>query len=89
MPLQTYSSKDPKLILAVPASFSHAPSRLLFADFALAAVPDNVILLTIFGLSDIPSNTSVASGIRACLSALFTYASMRLFGVSFRHWVLA
>jgi cleavage and polyadenylation specificity factor subunit 2 len=42
--LQTYSSKDPKLILAVPASFSHGPSRLLFADFA--AVPDNVILLT-------------------------------------------
>jgi Cft2 family RNA processing exonuclease len=44
MLLQTYSSKDPKLILAVPASFSHGPSRLLFADFA--AVPDNVILLT-------------------------------------------
>ncbi|KAF8261769.1 beta-lactamase-like protein [Lactarius quietus] len=42
--LQTYSSKDPKLILAVPASFSHGPSRLLFADFA--AIPDNVILLT-------------------------------------------
>ncbi|KAI0306845.1 beta-lactamase-like protein [Multifurca ochricompacta] len=42
--LQTYSSKDPKLILAVPASLSHGPSRLLFADFA--AVPDNVILLT-------------------------------------------
>ncbi|KAH9998248.1 beta-lactamase-like protein [Russula vinacea] len=42
--LETYSSKDPKLILAVPASFSHGPSRLLFADFA--AVPDNVILLT-------------------------------------------
>ena len=44
MLLQTYSSKDPKLILAVPASFSHGPSRLLFADFA--AIPDNVILLT-------------------------------------------
>ena len=44
MLLQTYSSKDPKLILAVPASLSHGPSRLLFADFA--AVPDNVILLT-------------------------------------------
>jgi len=42
--LETYSSKDPKLILAVPASFSHGPSRSLFADFA--AVPDNVILLT-------------------------------------------
>ncbi|KAH9173303.1 beta-lactamase-like protein [Lactarius sanguifluus] len=44
MLLQTYSSKDPKLILAVPASFSHGPSRLLFADFA--SIPDNVILLT-------------------------------------------
>ena len=42
--LETYSSKDPKLILAVPASFSHGPSRSLFADFA--TVPDNVILLT-------------------------------------------
>ncbi|KIL70193.1 hypothetical protein M378DRAFT_96579 [Amanita muscaria Koide BX008] len=42
--LQTYSSKDPKLILAVPASLSHGPSRHLFADFA--AVPDNVVLLT-------------------------------------------
>ncbi|KAH9002480.1 beta-lactamase-like protein [Lactarius hatsudake] len=39
MLLQTYSSKDPKLILAVPASFSHGPSRLLFADFA--SIPDN------------------------------------------------
>ncbi|KAN0126510.1 Beta-lactamase-like protein [Russula decolorans] len=44
MLLETYSSKDPKLILAIPASFSHGPSRSLFADFA--AVPDNVILLT-------------------------------------------
>jgi cleavage and polyadenylation specificity factor subunit 2 len=42
--LNTYSSKDPKLILAVPASLSHGPSRALFCDFA--AVPDNVILLT-------------------------------------------
>ncbi|KII94901.1 hypothetical protein PLICRDRAFT_33730 [Plicaturopsis crispa FD-325 SS-3] len=42
--LQTYSSKDPKLILAVPASLSHGPSRSLFSDFA--AVPDNVVLLT-------------------------------------------
>jgi cleavage and polyadenylation specificity factor subunit 2 len=42
--LQTYSSKDPKLILAVPASLSHGPSRHLFQDFA--AVPDNVVLLT-------------------------------------------
>ncbi|KAF9006562.1 beta-lactamase-like protein [Cyathus striatus] len=42
--LQTYSSKDPKLILAVPASLSHGPSRNLFVDFA--AVPDNVVLLT-------------------------------------------
>ncbi|KIJ70136.1 hypothetical protein HYDPIDRAFT_77405 [Hydnomerulius pinastri MD-312] len=42
--MQTYSSKEPKLILAVPASLSHGPSRALFADFA--AVPDNVVLLT-------------------------------------------
>lgn len=42
--LQRHSSKDPKLILAVPASLSHGPSRHLFADFA--AVPDNVVLLT-------------------------------------------
>ncbi|EIM88077.1 uncharacterized protein STEHIDRAFT_94995 [Stereum hirsutum FP-91666 SS1] len=41
---QTYSSKDPKLILAVPASLSHGPSRSLFADFA--SIPDNVVLLT-------------------------------------------
>jgi cleavage and polyadenylation specificity factor subunit 2 len=45
--LQTYSSKDPKLILAVPASLSHGPSRHLFSDFA--AVPDNVVLLTTRG----------------------------------------
>ncbi len=44
MLLQTYSSKDPKLILAVPASFSHGPARQLFSNFA--AIPDNVILLT-------------------------------------------
>ena len=42
--LQTYSSKAPKLILAVPASLSHGPSRQLFVEFA--AVPDNVVLLT-------------------------------------------
>lgn len=42
--LRTYSSKDPKLILAVPASLSHGPSRHLFCDFA--AVPGNVVLLT-------------------------------------------
>ncbi|KIM46373.1 hypothetical protein M413DRAFT_17042 [Hebeloma cylindrosporum] len=42
--LHTYSSKDPKLILAVPASLSHGPSRHLFSDFA--AVPGNVVLLT-------------------------------------------
>ncbi|TFK71797.1 hypothetical protein BDN72DRAFT_764406 [Pluteus cervinus] len=42
--LQRYSSKDPKLILAVPVSLSHGPSRNLFCDFA--AVPDNVVLLT-------------------------------------------
>ena len=42
--MNTYSSKEPKLILAVPASLSHGPSRSLFCDFA--AVPDNVVLLT-------------------------------------------
>ncbi|KDQ64325.1 hypothetical protein JAAARDRAFT_116662 [Jaapia argillacea MUCL 33604] len=42
--LHTYSSKDPKLILAVPASLSHGPSRVLFSDFA--SMPDNVVLLT-------------------------------------------
>ena len=42
--MQTYSSKDPKLILAVPATLSHGPSRALFAEFA--EIPDNVVLLT-------------------------------------------
>ncbi|KAL0570092.1 hypothetical protein V5O48_011867 [Marasmius crinis-equi] len=42
--VQKYSSKDPKLILAVPASLSYGPSRQLFCDFA--AIPDNVVLLT-------------------------------------------
>lgn len=42
--LQRYSSREPKLILAVPASLSHGPSRALFSEFA--AVPDNVVLLT-------------------------------------------
>ncbi|KAI6047478.1 beta-lactamase-like protein [Pisolithus marmoratus] len=42
--MHTYSSKEPKIILAVPASLSHGPSRSLFVDFA--AVPDNVVLLT-------------------------------------------
>ncbi|TFK55437.1 hypothetical protein OE88DRAFT_1651747 [Heliocybe sulcata] len=42
--MQTYSSKDPKLILAVPASLSHGPSRIVFSEFA--AIPDNVVLLT-------------------------------------------
>lgn len=41
---ERYSSKDPKLILAVPASLSHGPSRKLFCEFA--TVPDNVVLLT-------------------------------------------
>lgn len=36
--------KDPKVILAVPASLSHGPSRALFASFA--AIPDNVVMLT-------------------------------------------
>lgn len=42
--LNTYSSKDPKLILAVPTSLSHGPSRILFSEFA--SVADNVVLLT-------------------------------------------
>lgn len=42
--MQTYSSKDPKLILAVPASLSHGPSRAIFSEFA--EIPDNVVLLT-------------------------------------------
>lgn len=41
---QRYSSKDPKLILAIPASLSHGASRTVFADFA--QIPDNVVLLT-------------------------------------------
>ncbi|KAI0772039.1 beta-lactamase-like protein [Trametes elegans] len=42
--MQAYSTKDPKLILAVPATLSHGPSRSLFAHFA--EIPDNVVLLT-------------------------------------------
>lgn len=42
--INTYSSKDPKLILAVPASLSHGASRSIFSEFA--SVPDNVVLLT-------------------------------------------
>lgn len=42
--MQTYSSKDPKLILAVPATLSHGPSRSLFTEFA--EITDNVVLLT-------------------------------------------
>lgn len=42
--LNRHSSKDPKLILAVPTSMSHGPSRNVFVDFAV--VPENVILLT-------------------------------------------
>ncbi|KAJ7682611.1 beta-lactamase-like protein [Mycena polygramma] len=42
--IQRYSSMDPKLILAVPASMSHGPSRNLFVNFA--AIPNNVVLLT-------------------------------------------
>ncbi|KAJ3538582.1 hypothetical protein NM688_g6496 [Phlebia brevispora] len=41
---QRYSSKDPKLILAIPASLSHGASRALFSEFA--ETPDNVVLLT-------------------------------------------
>ncbi|KAJ6628813.1 beta-lactamase-like protein [Mycena sp. CBHHK59/15] len=42
--IQRYSSTDPKLILAVPASLSHGPSRNLFVNFA--SIPNNVVLLT-------------------------------------------
>ena len=42
--LQSYSSKDPKLILAVPLSLSYGASRTIFSEFA--AVEDNVVLLT-------------------------------------------
>lgn len=39
-----FSSRDPKLILAIPASLSHGASRSLFASFA--TVPGNVVVLT-------------------------------------------
>ena len=39
--LAKHSSKDAKLILAVPASLSHGPSRALFADFA--SIPGSVV----------------------------------------------
>ncbi|KAF8195690.1 beta-lactamase-like protein [Mycena galopus ATCC 62051] len=42
--VKRYASSDPKLILAVPSSLSHGPSRALFANFA--AIPNNVVLLT-------------------------------------------
>ncbi|KAF7352630.1 Cleavage and polyadenylation specificity factor subunit 2 [Mycena venus] len=42
--VKRYASSDPKLILAVPATLSHGPSRNLFVHFA--AVPNNVVLLT-------------------------------------------
>lgn len=53
--LQTYPSfptasnpnPKPKLILAVPASLSHGPSRELFTEFA--KVPGNMIVLTARG----------------------------------------
>jgi Cft2 family RNA processing exonuclease len=42
--VEKFSSREPKLILAVPASMSHGPSRSLFADFA--AMQGNVVILT-------------------------------------------
>lgn len=42
--IDKFSSRDPKLILAVPASLSHGASRSLFADFA--GVEGNVVVLT-------------------------------------------
>lgn len=53
--MQTYPSfptpsnpnPTPKLILAVPSSLSHGPSRELFAEFA--KVPGNLVVLTARG----------------------------------------
>nr|ODO01039.1 cleavage and polyadenylation specificity factor subunit 2 [Cryptococcus depauperatus CBS 7855] len=42
--LQTYPLNRPKLVLAIPPTMSHGPSRFLFTS--LAAVEGNVILLT-------------------------------------------
>ncbi|KAG8825638.1 hypothetical protein FRC17_008585 [Serendipita sp. 399] len=42
--INKFSSREPKLILAVPASLSHGSSRSLFAQFA--GVEGNVIVLT-------------------------------------------
>lgn len=42
--LQAYPSNRPKLVLAIPPSMSHGPSRWLFT--AMAGVEGNVVLLT-------------------------------------------
>ncbi|KAG8817808.1 hypothetical protein FRC19_011135 [Serendipita sp. 401] len=42
--INKFSSREPKLILAVPASLSHGSSRSLFAEFA--GVEGNVVVLT-------------------------------------------
>jgi cleavage and polyadenylation specificity factor subunit 2 len=42
--IDKFSSREPKLILAVPASLSHGASRSVFADFA--AIEGNVVVLT-------------------------------------------
>lgn len=42
--INIFSSREPKLILSVPASLSHGPSRSLFADFAVNE--GNMVVLT-------------------------------------------
>ena len=46
-PTSSNPSPKPKLILAVPASLSHGPSRELFAEFA--KVPGNLVVLASVG----------------------------------------
>lgn len=50
MLLQKYSLNTPKLVLAVPTTMSHGPSRFLFT--AMASNPGNVVLLTNRGEDD-------------------------------------
>lgn len=50
MLLSKYSLNTPKLVLAVPATMSHGPSRFLFT--AMANTPGNVVLLTNRGEDD-------------------------------------
>jgi cleavage and polyadenylation specificity factor subunit 2 len=43
--LQTYSSRDPKLIIAVPYSMSFGPSRSIFAEHGIGVGEGNLVLL--------------------------------------------